>query len=186
MTLENISILQQELKSIYTQMTAEEYLTALHVHLLKCLGFGPRNNFYYFSFVWNVENRQNVKTIIFFWKQTKQVTHTKGVLYYFRIAGASRNVTTFAHTHTHCAHHRRKWEYLALGEIMRELGWTSSFPLCLSLVLIFFSFSATLGSPIWGTSHPNTDIPVWSRQRKGLMRMLLDIWTLSINCFVQQ
>ncbi len=51
MTLENISILQQELKSIYTQTTAEEYLTALHVHLLKCLGFGPRNNFYYFSFV---------------------------------------------------------------------------------------------------------------------------------------
>ncbi len=60
MTLENISILQQELKSIYSQMTAEEYLAALHVHLLKCLGFGPRNNFYYFSFVWNVENRQNV------------------------------------------------------------------------------------------------------------------------------
>ncbi len=56
MTLENISILQQELKSIYSQTTAEEYLTALHVHLLKCLGFGPRNNFYYFSFVWNVEN----------------------------------------------------------------------------------------------------------------------------------
>ncbi len=84
MTLENISILQQELKSIYSQMTAEEYLTALHVHLLKCLGFGPRNNFYYFSFVWNVENRQNVKTIIIFLNRQNRLRIPKE---YFIISG---------------------------------------------------------------------------------------------------
>ncbi len=135
--------------------------------------FWPRNNFYYFSFVWNVENRQNRLRI------PKEYFILSGLLVH-------RGMWSHLNSYTHCAHHRRKWKYLTLGEIMRESGWTSSFPLCLSLVFIFFSFSATLSSSIWGTGHPNTDIPFWSRQRKGLMRMLLEIWTPSINWFVLQ
>lgn len=184
MTLENISILQQELKAISSQTTAEEYLAALHVHLLKCLGFGSRNNLYYFSFVWNVENRQDVKKTDVENRQNRLRIPKE----YFILSGllVHRGMWSHLNSYTHCAHHRRKWKYLTLGEIMRELGWTSSFPLCLSLVFIFFSFSATLSSPIWGTGHPNTDIPFWLRQRKGLMRMLLEIWTPFINCFVLQ
>jgi len=95
--MENISILQ-ELKAIYSQTPADEYLAALHVHLSKCLGFGARNNFYYFSFVRNVENGQNVKKTDAENRQNRLCMHTKVIL--FRRAGESKNDITFALTHT--------------------------------------------------------------------------------------
>lgn len=68
----------------------------------------------------------------------KQMSKTDETGYSFRMAGESRNSITFALTHTHT---HTEWKYLTLGEIMCELGWTSSFLLSLSLSLLYFPLS---------------------------------------------